>query len=77
VLKLSDLSNSALLLLCVSVGCDIEELLLKFDKLLLIDKLGRRIVPAKVSDLFGTSTFPVATKVCEGSSSGCNAFLSK
>jgi hypothetical protein len=46
------------------------DLLLSFEKLLLIDRLGRRIVSATVTERFGISIFPAATKVWEGGSSG-------
>jgi hypothetical protein len=46
------------------------DLLRSFEKLLLIDRLGRRMVLASDSDRRGTSVLFVATKVCDGFSSG-------
>lgn len=56
--------------------CEID-FLLSFDRLLLSDRLGRRMVPAKVSDLFGTSILPVAVYVWDGVSSGSSTILVK
>lgn len=72
LLSLSDRFMSVFPLPLVSLtlrgsgGCEME-LLLSLDKLLRIATLGRRMVPAIVSDLLGTLMFPVATKVCDGS----------
>jgi hypothetical protein len=80
VFRLLDLSNSISLLFFDSLVLRRSEtgetdFLLSFDKLLLNDGLDCRIVLATVTDLFGTSIFPAATKVCEGITSGFSSVL--
>jgi hypothetical protein len=66
---------SGLLSRCVCGKCD-TDLVLSLERLLLMETLGRLMTLAIVSDLWGISVFPVATKVCDGSSSG-SKFLVK